>query len=337
MRMFTHFQANFSGGRKLLSLSLLALAAGAGRAQEPPRAAPGNSASVDAAKGQVTIMLNGTLFTQLKYSGFAKPILYPVMTEGGLNLVRRWPVESAGPGEEQDHPHHKGIWFTHGDVNGVDFWKEAPDAGRILVEGIPTVENQNDTVSVTTNENWMAPGDKKICDSKTVIRCGTEGHDRWLDYTITINADAGEVVFGDTKEGTMGLRSHPALNLKGEVAKGRAVNSEGEKNAALWGRPAKWVDYSAPVDGKMAGIACFDHPSNLRHPTTWHARDYGLIAANPFGLHDFTKQPKGAGNHTIKAGQSLTLRYRWLFHAGDSTEAKIEQRWAAWAAAPVAR
>jgi hypothetical protein len=171
-----------------------------------------------------------------------------------------------------------------------------------------------------------------VCASATVITCGTEGTSRFIDYAVTIKASEGEVTFGDTKEGTMGLRSHPALNLKGSVAKGQCVNSEGESGGAIWGRHAKWVDYWGPVDGKVVGIACFDHPGNLRHPTTWHARDYGLIAANPFGLHDFEKAPKGAGKHVVKRGESLTLRYRWLFHEGDAKTADVAGKWAQWAA-----
>jgi hypothetical protein len=139
------------------------------------------------------------------------------------------------------------------------------------------------------------------------------------------------VTFGDTKEGTMGIRSNPALNLKGTGAAGHALNSEGLKDEAIWGKAARWVDYSGPVEGKVTGIACFDHPSNLRHPTTWHAREYGLVAANPFGLHDFEKKPKGAGDYVIKKGDSLTFRYRWLFHTGDTVAAKIDERWKTWA------
>jgi hypothetical protein len=85
------------------------------------------------------------------------------------------------------------------------------------------------------------------------------------------------------------------------------------------------------VEGKVLGIACFDHPANLRHPTTWHARDYGLIAANPFGLSDFQKKPKGTGDHVIPAGEKLTLQYRWLFHEGDAVAADIAGRWKQWA------
>jgi hypothetical protein len=282
--------------------------------------------------GTVTVKFGDSEFTTLHYKGFAKPVLHPIMGPTGINLVREWPVkETAGPGEEKDHPHHKGLWFTHGAVNGVDFWAENDKAGKIIVTAEPKVTQTGSTATIATEESWKAPGDRVVCTSATTITCGLDGSDRFLDYAITIKAGETDVTFGDTKEGTMGIRSHPALNLKGKVATGHAVNSEGAKDASIWGKSARWVDYSGTVDGKAVGIACLDHPSNLRHPTTWHARDYGLIAANPFGLHDFGKKPAGAGDYTIKKGDSLTLRYRWLFHTGDTATAKIEERWKKWA------
>ncbi len=283
-------------------------------------------------KGTVAIRIGQEEFTTLHYKGFAKPVLHPVIGPTGRNLLREWPVKDAAEGEEKDHPHHKGLWFTHGAVNGVDFWAENAKAGKIVVTGMPKAGVANaSSVFVSTAEDWLAPDGKKVCTSSTSITCGLDGDDRYIDYTITIKASEGDVTFGDTKEGTMGLRSHPALNLKGKIATGKAVNSEGESGAAIWGKHARWVDYSGTIDGKAVGIACFDHPSNLRHPTTWHARDYGLIAANPFGLSDFEKKPKGTGDHTIKKGESLTLRYRWLFHTGDAAAAKVEEKWKAWA------
>ncbi len=292
-----------------------------------------SSVQHDAAKGTVTVKFGDSVFTTLHYKGFAKPIMHPINLPGAGNLVREWPVADAAPGEEEDHPHHKGLWFTHGAVNGVDFWKEAPDAGKIIVTGEPVSSGGGDKpVTITTSENWTAPDGKKVCTSSTTITCGAEADARYIDYTITIKASEGDVTFGDTKEGTMGLRSNPVLNLKGKVAAGHEVNSEGLKDGAIWGKPASWVDYSAPMGGQTAGIACFDHPSNLRHPTTWHARDYGLIAANPFGLHDFDKKnPKGTGDYTIKKGESLTLKYRWLFHTGDTGAARIAERYKIWA------
>ena len=300
-------------------------------------APPEVSTTTDDAKGTVTVKFDGKPFTTLVYRGHPKPVLHPVIGPGDTLMLRQWPVAEAAPGEEKDHPHHKGIWFTHGDVNGVDFWKEAKDAGRIVVTEIPDTQAlRNGTAVIRTVEDWLAPSGNRICSGATTITCGLDGTARFIDYAITLTAADGPVTFGDTKEGTMGLRSHPALNLKGEVAKGQCANSEGQSGPAIWGKRARWVDYWAPVGGKVVGIACFDHPDNLRHPTTWHARDYGLIAANPFGLHDFLKQPAGSGNHVIPKGESLTLRYRWLFHEGDPGTAEIEKRWKQWAA-PAAR
>ena len=287
----------------------------------------------DPDRGVVRVTILDKLFTELHYRKFAKPVLFPIIGPTGAGLTRQWPmVEQAAPGEETDHPHHKGLWFTHGAVNGVDFWAEGEKSGKIIVTGQPQVVLAGQAVTIKTADDWKAPDGKLICTSATANAFGLDGDDRYIDYTITIKASEGDVTFGDTKEGMMALRSHPALNLKGKVAAGHALNSEGKKDADIWGKAARWVDYSGPIDGKVTGIACFDHPSNLRHPTTWHARDYGLIAANPFGLHDFDKKnAKGAGDHTIKKGESLTFKYRWLFHTGDTAAAKIEERWKAWA------
>jgi hypothetical protein len=98
-----------------------------------------------------------------------------------------------------------------------------------------------------------------------------------------------------------------------------------------WGQPAAWVDYQGPIDGKTVGIAIFNHPSSFRYPTYWHVRGYGLFAANPFGLHDFSGGEKGKGRATISRGASMTLRYRVLFHAGDEREGKVAERFSAYA------
>jgi hypothetical protein len=112
---------------------------------------------------------------------------------------------------------------------------------------------------------------------------------------------------------------------------GHAVNSEGHRDGDLWGKRAKWVDYWGDVEGKTVGIAIFDHPSNPRHPTWWHARSYGLVTANPFGIHDFEDKPAGTGDMVIKQGESVTFRHRFLFHEGDAESAEIEKAYAAFA------
>lgn len=305
---------------------MLAASSPADDKRKPPHAAPD--------KKSVLLTAGGTEFASYIYQGYPKPVVYPILGPGGVAMTRKWPLEAAAPGEETDHPHHQGLWFNHGSVNGIDFWAISDKSGKIVVTEAPVVEDQSGGTRVKSKEEWRGPDGTVVCRSQTTVSSGVDGEDRYLDYTITITATEGDVTLGDTKEGTMAIRTRPELNLKGAVAKGQAVNSEGVTGAAIWAKHAKWVDYWAPVNGHTLGIACFDHPSNLRHPTTWHARDYGLIAANPFGLHDFEKQPKGAGDHPLKMGESLTFKYRWLFHAGDAKTAKIAERWEKWSKQP---
>ena len=135
----------------------------------------------------------------------------------------------------------------------------------------------------------------------------------------------------------MGLRLAETMRLKGKVGQGHIVNSEGVRDGQTWGKRAKWVDYYGPVNGQTVGVAIFDHPQNPRYPTWWHVRDYGLFAVNPFGLHDFEKQPAGAGNLVIPAGQSVTFRYRFYLHPGDEKEAKVAERYSEYAADAAAK
>ena len=93
---------------------------------------------------------------------------------------------------------------------------------------------------------------------------------------------------------------------------------------------ASWVDYSGPVvdatgSEQVAGITILNHPDSFRFPTYWHVRDYGLFAANPFGVHDFeAKKEKGAGNHILPQGESLTFKYRVIFHKGPGDPGQIK-------------
>ena len=131
----------------------------------------------------------------------------------------------------------------------------------------------------------------------------------------------------------MAIRINEALRLthgKGKPGTGRIVLSTGVQDGETWGKAAAWCDYHGPLDGKVVGIALFDHPSNPRHPTWWHVRDYGLFAANPFGAHEFEKKPAGTGDLTIPAGKSLTFKYRFYLHEGDEKQAKVAERYDAY-------
>ena len=153
--------------------------------------------------------------------------------------------------------------------------------------------------------------------------------ERVFDFEITLLASNGPLTFGDTKEGTMAVRLAETMRLKGKVGQGHIVNSEGVRDDKTWGKRADWCDYSGPVDGKNVGIAIFDNPSNPRHPTWWHVRDYGLFAANPFGRHDFESLPdKTAGNLVVPAGGSITFRYRLYLHEGDEQQIGVAAKYA---------
>jgi hypothetical protein len=148
-----------------------------------------------------------------------------------------------------------------------------------------------------------------------------------MDFEITYHASEGEVVLGDTKEGSMAIRLAPTMRVAGKVAKGHIINSEGVKDKDAWSKRAAWCDYYGPVEDKVVGVAIFDHPTNPKHPTWWHVRDYGLFAANPFGIHDFEQKPAGTGDIAIPAGESLTFKYRFYFHKGDVQEAQVAKQY----------
>jgi len=159
----------------------------------------------------------------------------------------------------------------------------------------------------------------------------TPENERLLDFEITLKAPENEdVILGDTKEGSLGIRIAESMRLtrgKNRPGEGHIIQSTGVKDNATWGKRAEWCDYYGPVDGKIVGIAIFDHPDNPRHPTYWHVRDYGLFAANPFGIHDFEKKPSGTGDMKIPAGKSVTFKYRIYIHQGNETEAKVAEKY----------
>lgn len=283
---------------------------------------------------RVKVEINGKLFTEYVFQNTPRPYCYPLLGPGGLEMVRHAPMKKV-PGEDQDHPHHRSLWFTHGDVNGIDFWSEAKSFGKIVHAGFDEVKSGRDFGVIKARNNWVSPEGKTVCtDERTVRVYNRPDNERLMDFEITIHASSGDVTFGDTKEGSMAVRIAETMRLKPNKENagkptGHIVNASGVRDGATWGKRSTWVDYHGPVGGKTVGIAMFDHPANPRHPTWWHVRDYGLFAANPFGKHDFEnlKDDKTAGNLVISAGKSVTFRYRLYFHEGDEKQAKVAERY----------
>ncbi|MEM7232310.1 MAG: PmoA family protein [Planctomycetota bacterium] len=292
------------------------------------------SVSITEIEGKFEIKANDKPFATLHTKGFAKPIVYPIYGPGGETMIRHHPMKKGVKGERADHPHHQSLWFTHGAVNGVSFWHVGDNTGTIVCTkakhtGSASHKGGGISVSVKLNNEWKKSDGSIVCtDEQDISFFSLPNGDRAIDYSVTVMATHGDVTFGDTKEGTAGIRTNPQLRIdRGAVAR----NSEGVKGKGIWGKRAKWVDYSAKVEGSPVGVSIFDHPKNLRHPTWWHARDYGLVAANPFGIHNFERKERGTGDFVIKKGGKLTFRYRYLFHKGNADEAKVEAQWKAWA------
>lgn len=283
-----------------------------------------DDAAVEQFDGGVHVTLGGKPFCDYLIHNGPKPIVWPIIGPGGHEMTRNYPMKRV-EGEKRDHPHHRSLWFTHGNVNGIDFWSE-PGAGKIVHREFLKCAADGPTATISTVNDWIAGGKKQLEDVRTLSFSGNAER-RVIDFDITLKATDGPVKFGDTKEGSLGVRVPTAMDaLQLSEKRGEIVNSEGLKDRAAWGKPAAWVDYHGTLDGDLVGIAILNHPSSFRYPTYWHVRDYGLFAANPFGLHDFKgSEDKEEGAYTVPAGESITLRYRLIFHRGDEKSATIAE------------
>lgn len=287
----------------------------------------------------IAVQVGGKPFTTYYFGPQApKPFLHPLRSAEGTIVTREWPMVKNIPGESHDHPHQRAMFFAHGDINGIDFWgeqtlsKQAETArgvyyasedlpkGRTVFRSLEEDRGGAHSGVIWADFDLVSPDSRVIGKETQAYTFRGNKTERIIDCEFIIRADHGPLKLGDTKEGTFAIRLTPALNSP----PARMVNSngaQGEKD--IWGKKADWVDYYGDVNGEELGIAIFDNPRNLRHPTTWHARGYGLFAANPFGLHDFYNNPKINGSYTIPAGESLTLRYRVLIHHGDYRQAGV--------------
>lgn len=253
-----------------------------------------------------------------------KPFLYPIRTISGKTISRGWPLEPR-PGDSTDHTWHRGFWYGHGDINGADYWREqGRDKSSRLVAKAPP-EQSNGLVALDLA--MTPPSGKPMGSMRQEFRFTDTKDARLLDVTITIRADAGQSLkFGDTDDGGFGFRLDEAFR---EDRGATLRNSEGQAGTKdIWGKAARWTDFAATIEGGRAGVALFDHPSNLRHPTRWHARGYGLNAANPFALKSFTKDPAADGSYTLPAERNLGLRYRAAIYEGSPDIERLYREYA---------
>jgi hypothetical protein len=288
--------------------------------------------TVRQAEGRIDVSVDGAPFTSFYYGAEApKPFLHPLRSASGKIVTRRYPMEQV-PGESRDHPHHRGLWITHGDVNGLDFWMNEPQSrgnrkGLVRLKRVERARGGRQGLISAVFE-WIDPtGGKVLLNEYRTMTFGADPGQRWIDFDVRFEA-VEKVKFGDTKEGTFAIRLADALAEKNGGRMVNALGAETMKN--VWGKRAPWVDYSGQLDGEHLGIAIFDHPKNPRHPTYWHARDYGLFAANIFGEHDFLADKTRDGSLTLEAGNSLRFRYRVWIHPGNLSQSEVSRQYEQW-------
>lgn len=258
----------------------------------------------------VRVMLDGKLFTQY-LTAEPCPILWPLLAPDGTKMTRDFPMSNETPDEKKDHAHHRSMWFTHGEVNGIDFWHKG---GKVIHQEFTRVESGPSAV-IECSSLWVANSGEKLLRENRRMTFGANSETRWVDISLVLIAEFGDVHFGDTKEGTFAVRV--AETMKVDKGKGgKIVNSDGKSNLLAWGQPASWVSYTGPVGEKTYGISMFCHPSSFNFPHRWHVRTYGLFAANPFGLKSFDNSAESADGVRLKQSEKLQLCYRILLHEG---------------------
>jgi hypothetical protein len=311
----------------------------------------------DEAKKRVDVTIDGKPFTAYIYPGptvLKKPVLYPIRSAGGNFITRGWPMDPR-PGERIDHPHHVGMWFNYGDVNGHDFWNNSTAVGpehkgpfgTIVHTGVKSMKSGKDKAELVVTADWLDKDSKVMLQETTTYEFRGTADSRTIDRVTTLKAVDKEVVFKDNKEGLIALRLARQLeqpSTKPEVftdaqgvatkvpvldnagVTGKYHSSEGIEGDAVWGTRGKWVNLTGTVNGEAVSLVLLDHPQNVGYPTYWHARGYGLFAANPLGPSVLSEGKAPALNYTLPAGKSVTFRYRLLVRSGNTPNTFIDEQ-----------
>jgi len=317
----------------------------------------------DADAQRVDVLVDGELFTSYVYSDtlavLKKPVLYPIRAADGVEITRGYPI-SPRAGDRVDHPHQIGLWLNYGDVNGLDFWGNSdavPDErrnamGTIRNRSIERTSGGEGIGTLVVAADWLKPDGDVILEERTRFIFRADAGLRTIDRITTLTGLDEHVAFGDTKEGMMGLRVTRALEMpmdqavnlvgrEGDVVEssnnqgvnGHYRNSEGISGYPnVWGERARWMMLTGRVEGEIVTVAILDHPENVGHPTYWHARDYGLFAANPLGQAAFSDGKERLA-FSLEPGDAVTFRYRIVVLSGDAAASDVEALYRDFAAA----
>jgi hypothetical protein len=299
----------------------------------------------DPKENKVNVSINNKPFTTFFYPDtLEKPVLYPIRAANGTVVTRGYPLNPQ-PGDPTDHPHHIGLWLNFENVNGLDFWNNSfaiPAEKKNKYGWIKTdriTETSNGTKGIMGyHANWTNQANEVLLEENTRYEFSGNDHQRIIDRITTLTANT-EVKFTDAKDGLLGLRVAHALEIpqkvdkkftddKGivttvkanadSIANGTYLTSEGKQGDDAWSTRAVWCKMYGKIGGDSISVVIIDHPKNINYPTFWHARGYGLFAANPLGEKIFTNN-KSEKNLTLKKGESVTFRFRIVVDNGKQT------------------
>jgi hypothetical protein len=294
-------------------------------------------------KKETQILFNNKLLTAYcYYDSSRKPILFPLNTVEGITVTRGYPFKTVS-GERTDHPHHTGIWLNYESVNGLDFWNNSTaievakrnQYGTIVHQKVINKKTKGNTASLTATAIWIRPDSKVLLNELTTFNFSVNKNDFIIDRITTLTATDTAVIFKDAKDGMFAIRVARELELpskekssfvdnKGNITNvppsgadvtGMYYGSTGLKGDSVWSSKGNWVMLTGKKDGKEITIGIIDHPLNVGYPTYWHARGYGLFAANPLGRKVFSNG-KEELNFSLQRGKSVTFRYRVIIHSG---------------------
>lgn len=294
------------------------------------KAARGSAPKVKFVKGadKIDVVIGGELFTSYMYGdGLTKPVLYPVKTPSGIKVNRGFPFEKV-EGEEVDHAHHVGIFFTYDEVNDDGFWNNKTSPPQVKHVKVAAMKGGRGKGELSTVMHWTGKsGDVLLEEKRTMVF--TAGENQYaIDFSIDLTAQDKKVVFGDTKEGMFAIRT--AQWLREKDATGKYFSSAGDHSAEnIWGKRARWVVLEGDKDGKEVGIAILNYAPSVNYPTYWHARDYGLFSANPLGQGVFQVKRKVSNPKplalTLEPGASAHFNFHIVIYDGKRTPEQIEK------------
>ncbi len=309
----------------------------------------GFSFKEDGARKKVELYYNNKLLTAYCYfDSTEKPVLFPIRTLSGNTVTRGWPV-APRTGERTDHPHHLGLWFNYESVNGLDFWNNStaipaekkPNYGSIRHKRVVEKRIVGSQARLITLSHWVNPAGEPLIEETTTFDFLVYGNTFVIDRKASLKAIAEKVVFKDVKDGALGIRVARSLELpstqqdnfvdasgnittvaqmNNEGVTGNYINREGIQGDSTWGKRSDWTMLYGNKDGEEISIVIIDHPKNIGYPTYWHARGYGLFAANPFGQKIFSNGKEELNFELVK-DKPVTLRYRILIHGGSTLDA----------------